>query len=200
MAAPEEEDFSKMPLKERIVHKVRCSNTLFTNTELTRHNLQAWKARVSGYEDAAKMFRMLDSPDAAEYKEYGNLIKKFVTDGNVVAQGKGVEAALEFVNNAAVAPKYAADIVDGIVDKCLNASKTSIKDKSEEICLALIAVCNSGDVISEALVRGFENKQPKIVAACTHVLTVALKAYGPRVVSPKPVLKVSFVYLDVSLA
>ena len=41
----EEEDFSKLPVDERCAHK-------------------SWKARVSGYEEAVKLFNQWDGDDA----------------------------------------------------------------------------------------------------------------------------------------
>ena len=38
-----------------------------------------------------------------------------------------VELALVFAEGAAVAPKFAAEIADALVDKCLNAARTSTK-------------------------------------------------------------------------
>jgi hypothetical protein len=105
--AEEEEDFSKLSIKDRIGHK-------------------SWKARVSGYEDSLKLFRGLDS-DSAEFNQYTPLIKKMVIDSNVVAQGKALDAVLCYVETAAAAPKIAAEVMDGIVEKCLNSTKTTTK-------------------------------------------------------------------------
>ena len=41
----EEEDFSKLPVEDRCAHK-------------------SWKARVSGYEEAVKLFNQYDGDDA----------------------------------------------------------------------------------------------------------------------------------------
>ena len=42
---------------------------------------------------------------SSEYSKYAGLVKKFVTESNALAQEKAVEAALAFVENAAVAGK-----------------------------------------------------------------------------------------------
>ena len=55
-----------------------------------------WKARVSGYEEAAKLFNQWDNDDPS-WKKFGPNVKKFVIDSNAVAQEKGLEAALAFV-------------------------------------------------------------------------------------------------------
>jgi cytoskeleton-associated protein 5 len=53
-----------------------------------------------------------------------------------------------------------------------------------------VEVCNNGDAVSEALLKGFEHKQPKVVAASARVLSLAVNAFGPKVVNIKPVVKV----------
>ena len=66
---------------------------------------QVWKARLNGYEEALKLFQRIEDEKSPEWGKYLGLIKKFVTDSNVVAQLKGLEAALAFIENAHVAGK-----------------------------------------------------------------------------------------------
>lgn len=66
---------------------------------------QVWKARLNGYEEALKLFQRISDERSPEWGKYLGLIKKFVTDSNAVAQLKGLEAALAFVENAHVAGK-----------------------------------------------------------------------------------------------
>ena len=63
-----------------------------------------WKARVSGYEEAVKLFNRWDG-DEAGWKKFSPVIKKFVADSNAVAQEKGLEAALAYVENCDAAGK-----------------------------------------------------------------------------------------------
>ena len=65
---------------------------------------QLWKARLAGYEEATKKFKLLDEK-SPEFSNYLGLMKKFVIDSNAVAQEKGLEATLAYVENAACAPK-----------------------------------------------------------------------------------------------
>ena len=58
-----------------------------------------------GYEEATKHFRRIDDEKSSEYSKYAGLVKKFVIDSNALAQEKALEAALAFVENAAVAGK-----------------------------------------------------------------------------------------------
>jgi cytoskeleton-associated protein 5 len=66
---------------------------------------QLWKARLHGYEEAAKIFRQIDDEKSPEFNKFVGLVPKFVVDGNAVAQEKGLEAALAFVENSSVSGK-----------------------------------------------------------------------------------------------
>ena len=90
----DENEFLKLPVDERCVHKL-------------------WKARVSGYEEAIKLFNQFDGDDP-NWKKYNGVIKKFIVDTNAVAQEKGLEAALAYVENCDVAGKVTSDCVEGI--------------------------------------------------------------------------------------
>lgn len=75
--------------------------------------LQLWKARLNGYEEAAKLFNKIDDEKSPEWSKFLGLIKKFVIDSNAVAQEKGLEATLAFVENCGSAGKsvlYSVDV------------------------------------------------------------------------------------------
>uniref|UniRef100_A0A3Q3ETC6 Cytoskeleton associated protein 5 n=1 Tax=Labrus bergylta TaxID=56723 RepID=A0A3Q3ETC6_9LABR len=80
----DESEWMKLPIDQKCEHKV-------------------WKARLNGYEEALKLFQRIGDEKSPEWGKYLGLIKKFVTDSNAVAQLKGLEAALAFVENAHVA-------------------------------------------------------------------------------------------------
>jgi len=66
---------------------------------------QAWRARQAGYEEAAKLFQTIDNEKSPEFSKYLGIVKKFVVDSNAVAQEKGLEATLAYIENAAAAGK-----------------------------------------------------------------------------------------------
>uniref|UniRef100_A0A8C7CF35 Cytoskeleton associated protein 5 n=1 Tax=Oncorhynchus kisutch TaxID=8019 RepID=A0A8C7CF35_ONCKI len=79
----DDSDWMKLPVDQKCEHKV-------------------WKARLNGYEEALKLFQRFDDT-SPEWAKYQGIIKKFVTDSNSVAQLKGLEAVLAYVENAHVA-------------------------------------------------------------------------------------------------
>lgn len=75
------------------------------NLRLHYFHFQLWKARVNGYEAAAKLFHGICDEKDPEWSKYLGLVKKFVVDSNAVAQEKGLEALLAYVENAGCAGK-----------------------------------------------------------------------------------------------
>lgn len=82
--APAEEDFSGLPIAERLAHK-------------------NWKARVNGYEYLTKAFAATGDESDPIFRPYfqdSGILKKMVTDANAVAQEKALDAVINFVKFA----------------------------------------------------------------------------------------------------
>lgn len=165
----EDTEYKKLPVEERCVHKL-------------------WKARVDGYEEAAKIFRELDDEKSPEWSKFAGLIKKMVVDSNALAQEKGLEAALIFVENSGLAGRTVGDVMSGIVQKCIAAPKTKTKELSVQVALMYVEI-EKQEAVVEELVKGMEAKNPKIVAACVAATTLALREFGHKVVGVKPLIK-----------
>lgn len=160
----------KLPIEDRCVHKL-------------------WKARLNGYEEACKLFNKIDDEKSPEWNKFLGLVKKFVIDSNAVAQEKGLEATLAFVENCGSAGKTAGDVVASIVAKSIAAPKTKTREMSLQIILMYVEI-EKQEAVQEELVKGMEHKNPKIVAECVSAVTQALREFGPKVVTIKPLVKV----------
>ncbi|XP_056135321.1 cytoskeleton-associated protein 5-like [Lampris incognitus] len=148
-----------------------------------------WKARLCGYEEALKLFQKIDDEKSPEWGKLIGFIKKFVTESNAVAQLKGLEAALAFVKNAHVANRTVGEVVSGVVCKVFNQPKARAKELGIDICLMYIEI-EKADVVQEELIKGLDNKNPKIILACVETLRIALSEFGAKTVSVKPIIKV----------
>lgn len=166
----EENDFLRLSIEDRCQHKL-------------------WKARVSGYEDAAKLFHQQDDEKSPEFQKYVGLLKKFVIDSNAVAQEKGLSAVLAFVGNAASAPKTVGDVLGGIITKCFSSPRAKTRELALEITLMYIEI-EKQDVVLDELIKGLENKSPKVVAACIIALRESLHLFGSQVIAIKPLVKI----------
>uniref|UniRef100_M3ZW94 Cytoskeleton associated protein 5 n=1 Tax=Xiphophorus maculatus TaxID=8083 RepID=M3ZW94_XIPMA len=166
----DDSEWMKLPIDQKCEHKV-------------------WKARLNGYEEALKLFQKIEDEKSPEWGKYLGLIKKFVTDSNAVAQLKGLEAALAFIENAHVAGKTTGEVVSGVVTKVFNQPKARAKELGMDICLMYIEI-EKGEVVQDELLKGLDNKNPKIVVACIETLRKALSEFGSKIVTLKPVVKV----------
>ncbi|XP_038156575.1 cytoskeleton-associated protein 5 isoform X2 [Cyprinodon tularosa] len=166
----DDSEWMKLPIDQKCEHKV-------------------WKARLNGYEEALKLFQRIEDEKSPEWGKYLGLIKRFVTDSNAVAQLKGLEAALAFVENAHVAGKTAGEVVSGVVTKVFNQPKARAKELGMDICLMYMEI-EKAEVVQDELLKGLDNKNPKIVVACIETLRKALSEFGSKIVTLKPVVKV----------
>ncbi|TNN00103.1 hypothetical protein fugu_011349 [Takifugu bimaculatus] len=166
----DDSEWMKLPVDQKCEHKV-------------------WKARLNGYEEALKLFQRIGDEKSPEWGKYLGLIKKFVTDSNAVAQLKGLEAALAFVENAHVAGRTTGDVVSGVVTKVFNQPKARAKELGMDICLMYIEI-EKAEVVQDELLKGLDNKNPKIVVSCIETIRKALGEYGSKIVTLKPVVKV----------
>ncbi|XP_026480505.1 protein mini spindles [Ctenocephalides felis] len=165
----EDTDFKKLPVEERCAHKL-------------------WKARVDGYEEATKIFRLMDDEKSREWMKYLGMLKKFVSDSHALAQEKGLEASLAFVENSSFAGRTVEDVMNAVVTKCIAAPKARTKELAQQLALAYIEI-EKQEAVVEALVQGTEHKNPKIAAACIATLSLALKEFGGKAIDLKPLIK-----------
>ncbi|XP_078405682.1 cytoskeleton-associated protein 5 [Cetorhinus maximus] len=163
-------EWMKLPIDQKCEHKV-------------------WKARLNGYEEAAKLFQKIQDEKSPEWSKYLGLIKKFVTDSNAVAQLKGLEAALVYIGNAHVAGRMTGEVASGVVNKVFNQPKARAKELGAEICLKYIEI-EKAEPVQEELLKGLDNKNPKIVVACIETIRKALGEFGSKIVQLKPIVKV----------
>ena len=74
---------------------------------------QVWRARVSAYEELAKVFRTLPSADDPEYRKWIGSLKKMVVDANAAAQDAGLAALIVFLQNADIGGQYGHRVTSG---------------------------------------------------------------------------------------
>lgn len=165
----EDTEYKKLPVEERCVHKL-------------------WKARLHGYEETIKIMREIDDEKSPEWNRFTFLIKKFVADAHAMAQERGLEATMIFVENSSSAGKVVSDVMSAIVQKCIAAQRTRTRELATQVTLMFIEV-ERHEAVVEELIKGMEAKNPKIVVACIAAVTEALREFGHKVVGVKPLVK-----------
>jgi cytoskeleton-associated protein 5 len=96
---------------------------------------------------------------------------------------------LAFVENYAFAGKYVEGVISGIISKCLISPKVKTRELSYEIVLMFVEI-EKQDVVVEELIKGLDNKTPKIVAATASLIKECLNKFGVKVIIPKAIVKV----------
>lgn len=112
-----------------------------------------------------------------------------------MAQEKGLEAALAYVENCRTADRVSAECIDGVVTKCVAAPKTKTKDLAKQIVLMFCEI-ESYEKVIEELIKGFAHKNPKVVSGCINNMTACLHNFGAKVIKVSPLLKAIIPLLD----
>ncbi|KAG9290927.1 hypothetical protein G9A89_011077 [Geosiphon pyriformis] len=168
MATPEE-DFSSLPLTERITHKI-------------------WKVRVGAYEELTKKFSKADPSNDDEFRPFDGFMKNIATDANAVAQETGLTTLLAFVENAPNPTRSRGSVIPAVVDKSFGSARAGTKNKAVELILLYIEVDTPDPVVEDVLI-GLNAKQPKLVATTVFALKEIIRLYGAKTVTCKPILK-----------
>uniref|UniRef100_A0A669PLL1 Cytoskeleton associated protein 5 n=1 Tax=Phasianus colchicus TaxID=9054 RepID=A0A669PLL1_PHACC len=119
----DDSEWMKLPIDQKCEHKL-------------------WKARLNGYEEALKLFQKIDDK-SPEWSKYLGLIKKFVTDSNAVAQLKGLEAALAYVENAHVAGnEFGSKIISlkpiiKVLPKLFESREKAVRDEAKLLAVEI---------------------------------------------------------------
>ncbi|KAG2491479.1 hypothetical protein HYH03_010264 [Edaphochlamys debaryana] len=160
----------KLPLVDRIAH---------TN----------WKARVAAYEDISVACKEIYDDADPRLSEYAPLFNKAVAEPNAAAVDKALDALQAFLGKAT--EQHASRICERtcatMVTKCLSA-RTSTVQRVMEAMLLFIEL-EQAEKVTEALLTGLGNKNPKVVLMALELLFHALNLFGHRVVVPQPIIK-----------
>ncbi|XP_062207239.1 protein MOR1 [Phragmites australis] len=159
----------KLPWDERLQHK-------------------NWKVRNDANIDLAALCDSITDPKDVRLREFGPLFKKTVADSNAPVQEKALDALLAFQRAAdADASRYAKEVCDAIVAKCLTGRPKTV-EKAQAAFLLWVEL-EAADVFLEAMEKAMKNKVAKAVVPAIDVMFQALSEFGAKVVPPKKILK-----------
>ncbi|GMM33679.1 Stu2 protein [Saccharomycopsis crataegensis] len=168
-----EEDYSKLPLEDRLVHKI-------------------WKVRLGAYDELSDNFaKSAGENDTcfAAYLSNPSLFKKIAGDSNVVAQESGIAVINNFLQycgpNACL--KIRSQVVAPLVEKGLASSRAGSKSKTIEALHLLIELDEPTPVIEE-ITPYLKHRLPKLVAGTANALYELLKSFGTNTIDPKFIL------------
>lgn len=171
-----EEDYTTLPLESRLTHSV-------------------WKARQGAYEELGKNFensRNEDDPVFLEYNSRPELIKKLITEANVVAHEAAYIAFVKYLTYGGtvvnVSRLRTAGVVGTICEKGLVSTRKNTKESAIEAVLLMVQISKEPDTIVEDIIPNLGNRLPKLVTGCVTALHAVVENYGTTVVSPKTIL------------
>ncbi|ORX61016.1 ARM repeat-containing protein [Piromyces finnis] len=167
----DEEDYSSLPITERIVHKL-------------------WKVRVSACEDMSKLFKTCPK-DSNEFSNYTSFFKKMVSDSNLPAQIAALGTLQSYLENAPeeIATKTRGTVVPVICEKVLASTRTDARMKGIEILLLYMEI-DVPDPVIEKIIPQINHRTPKVVAANISALREAIECYGTKNCNIAPILKI----------
>ncbi|KAI7736259.1 hypothetical protein M8C21_022709 [Ambrosia artemisiifolia] len=99
----------KLPWEDRLLHK-------------------NWKVRNDANIDLASLFDSITDPKDPRIRELGHFFKKTVADSNAPVQDKALDALIAYLKAAdADAGRYAKEVCDAIVAKCLTGRPKTVE-------------------------------------------------------------------------
>lgn len=159
----------KLPWDERVFHK-------------------NWKVRNEANIDLAALCDSITDPKDSRLREFGPLFKKTVSDSNAPVQEKALDCLIAFLKAAdADAGRYAKEVCDAIVAKCLTGRPKTVE--KAQAAFMLWVELEATEAFLETMEKAIKNKVAKAVVPAIDVMFQALSEFGAKVVPPKKILK-----------
>ncbi|XP_050154632.1 protein MOR1-like isoform X4 [Malus sylvestris] len=147
-----------------------------------------WKVRNEANIDLAALCDSIADPKDSRLREFGPLFRKTLADSNSPVQEKALDALIAFLRAAdADAGRYAKEVCDAIVAKCLTGRPKTV-EKAQAAFMLWIEL-EAVDAFLDAMEKAIKNKVSKAVVPAIDVMFQALSEFGAKVVPPKRVLK-----------
>ncbi|GMI81930.1 MICROTUBULE ORGANIZATION 1 [Hibiscus trionum] len=159
----------KLPWEDRLLHK-------------------NWKVRNEANIDLASLCDSITDPKDPRLREIAPFLKKAVADSNAPVQEKALDALIAFLKAAdADAGRYAKEVCDAIVAKCLTGRPKTVE--KAQAAFMLWVELEAVDVFLDSMEKAIKNKVAKAVVPAIDVMFQALSEFGAKVVPPKRILK-----------
>ncbi|XP_050225850.1 protein MOR1 isoform X2 [Mercurialis annua] len=159
----------KLPWEDRLLHK-------------------NWKVRNEANIDLASFCDSITDPKDPRLREFGPLFRKTVADSNAPVQDKALDALIAFQKAAdADAGRYAKEVCDAIVAKCLTGRPKTVE--KAQAAFMLWVELEAVDVFLDTMEKAIKNKVAKAVVPAIDVMFQALSEFGAKIVPPKRILK-----------
>ncbi|KAH6829059.1 ARM repeat superfamily protein [Perilla frutescens var. hirtella] len=159
----------KLPWEDRLTHK-------------------NWKVRNDANIDLAAVCDGITDPKDPRLREFGPFFRKSVADSNAPVQEKALDALIAFLKAAdADAGRYAKEVCDAIVAKCLTGRPKTVE--KAQMSFMLWVELEAVEAFLDAMEKAIKNKVAKAVVPAIDVMFQALSEFGSKIIPPKRILK-----------
>ncbi|XP_057764557.1 protein MOR1 isoform X1 [Salvia miltiorrhiza] len=159
----------KLPWEDRLAHK-------------------NWKVRNDANIDLAAVCDGITDPKDPRLREFGPFFRKAVADSNAPVQEKALDALIAFLRAAdADAGRYAKEVCDAIVAKCLTGRPKTVE--KAQMSFMLWVELEAVEAFLDAMEKAIKNKVAKAVVPAIDVMFQALSEFGSKIIPPKRILK-----------
>ncbi|KAL1560195.1 Protein MICROTUBULE ORGANIZATION 1, variant 2 [Salvia divinorum] len=159
----------KLPWEDRLAHK-------------------NWKVRNDANIDLAAVCDGIQNPKDPRLREFGPFFRKAVADSNAPVQEKALDALIVFLKAAdADAGRYAKEVCDAIVAKCLTGRPKTVE--KAQIAFMLWVELEAVEAFLDGMEKAIKNKVAKAVVPAIDVMFQALSEFGSKIIPPKRILK-----------
>lgn len=159
----------KLPWEDRLAHK-------------------NWKVRNDANIDLAAVCDSITEPKDPRIREFGPFFRKTLADSNAPVQEKALEALIAYLKAAdADAGRYAKEVCDAIVAKCLTGRPKTVE--KAQAAFMLWVELEAVEPFLDAMEKAIKNKVAKAVVPAIDVMFQALSEFGSKIVPPKRILK-----------
>ncbi|CAI9087519.1 OLC1v1021600C1 [Oldenlandia corymbosa var. corymbosa] len=159
----------KLPWEDRLMHK-------------------NWKVRNDANIDLAAVCDSISDPKDPRLREFAPFFRKTVADSNAPVQEKALDALISYLKAAdADAGRYAKEVCDAIVAKCLTGRPKTV-EKSLAAFLLWVEL-EAVEAFLDAMEKAIKHKVAKAVVPAIDVMFQALSEFGSKIVPPKRILK-----------
>ncbi|CAA0825263.1 Protein MOR1 [Striga hermonthica] len=159
----------KLPWEDRLTHK-------------------NWKVRNDANIDLATVCDSISDPKDPRLRDFGPFFRKTVADSNAPVQEKGLDALIAFLKAAdADAGRYAKEVCDAIVAKCLTGRPKTVE--KAQMAFMLWVELEAVEPFLDAMEKAIKNKVAKAVVPAIDVMFQALSEFGSKIIPPKRILK-----------
>ncbi|KAK4260618.1 hypothetical protein QN277_003711 [Acacia crassicarpa] len=173
------QEAKKLPWEERLFHK-------------------NWKVRNEAHIDLAALCDSISDPKDPCIREFGPFFEKTVAESNAPMQEKTLDALIAYLRAVdADAGRYAKEVCDAIVAKCLTGRPKTVEKAQASFMLRI--ELEAVDAFLDAMEKAIKNKVARAVVAAIDVMLLASSEFGAKILSPRRILKIIKIKMSVHL-